>query len=69
MDNTFIKDDHTKRAPMALLLYQQRWVEDEADVKIIEKSRRVGLSWDEAADDALLAASRSGMDVWYIGYN
>jgi len=54
---------------MALLPYQQRWREDDSDVKIIEKSRRVGLSWGEAADDALLAARRSGMDVWYIGYN
>ena len=66
---TFTKEDRTKRAPMALLLYQQRWLEDQADVKIIEKSRRIGLSWAEAADDSLLAASRNGMDVWYIGYN
>lgn len=54
---------------MALLPYQQRWLEDDAEVKICEKSRRIGISWAEAADDALLAASRSGMDVWYIGYN
>lgn len=54
---------------MALLPYQQRWLEDQAEVKIYEKSRRIGISWAEAADDALLAASRSGMDVWYIGYN
>ena len=65
----FIKEDRSIRTPMALLPYQQRWVGDEADVKIIEKSRRIGLSWCEAADDALLAAKRSGMDVWYIGYN
>jgi phage FluMu gp28-like protein len=54
---------------MVMLPYQQRWLEDDSDVKIIEKSRRVGLTWAEAADDALLAARRSGMDVWYIGYN
>ncbi len=54
---------------MVLLPYQQRWVEDLSPVKVCEKSRRVGLSWGEAADDALLAASASGMDVWYIGYN
>jgi phage FluMu gp28-like protein len=54
---------------MALLPYQQRWLEDDSPVKIIEKSRRVGLSWAEAADDALLAASKSGMDIYYIGYN
>jgi phage FluMu gp28-like protein len=49
--------------------YQARWAADQSPVKIIEKSRRIGLSWAEAADSTLLAASRSGMDVWYIGYN
>lgn len=53
---------------MALLPYQQRWCADRAQVKVIEKSRRIGLSWGEAADTALLAASTSGMDAWYIGY-
>jgi phage FluMu gp28-like protein len=56
------------RTPDALLPYQQRWVADKAPVKVIEKSRRVGLSWGEAADTALLAASRAGMDCFYIGY-
>lgn len=56
------------RTPMALLPYQQRWCADRAQVKVIEKSRRIGLSWGEAADTALLAASTSGMDAWYIGY-
>lgn len=56
------------RTPMALLPYQQRWCADRTQVKVIEKSRRIGLSWGEAADTALLAASQSGMDAWYIGY-
>lgn len=64
-----IKEDRSKRTPMALLPYQQAWCADTSDVKVCEKSRRIGLSWCEAADSALLAASRSGMDVWYIGYN
>jgi phage FluMu gp28-like protein len=55
--------------PYALLPYQQAWIADRAQVKVCEKSRRVGLSWCEAADDALLAARGDGMDVWYIGYN
>jgi predicted phage terminase large subunit-like protein len=38
-------------------------------VKICDKSRRVGLSWADAADAALLAASAEGMDTWYIGFN
>jgi len=52
-----------------LLPYQKKWVEDTSDVKVIEKSRRIGISWAEAADSALYAASESGDDVWYIGYN
>jgi phage FluMu gp28-like protein len=63
------QEPRTQRVPMALLPYQQRWLADQAEVKVIEKSRRIGLSWAEAADDALLTASQSGMDVWYIGYN
>lgn len=57
------------RTPMVLLGYQQRWCEDTSPVKVVEKSRRIGLTWGEAADCALLAASNSGMDVWYVGYN
>lgn len=52
-----------------LLPYQQRWIADRSEVKIAEKSRRIGLTWSEAVDDVLLAASRNGMDVYYISYN
>lgn len=52
-----------------LLPYQRKWIADQAQVKVCEKSRRVGLTWCEAADRALSAASKSGMDTWYIGYN
>ncbi len=55
-----------------LLKYQQDWCADESDLKIAEKSRRVGLTWAEASDNVLIA-SRSrqagGMNVYYIGYN
>lgn len=34
-----------------------------------EKSRRIGLSWADAADSALCAASSNGSDTWYLGYN
>ena len=57
------------RTPMVLLPYQQRWIADTNPVKVCEKSRRIGLSWGEAADSALLAAQTNGMNVWYIGYN
>ena len=61
--------DFTRRAPGVMLPYQQRWIADKSQVKVQEKSRRVGLSWAEAADSALEAAASSGQDVWYIGYN
>jgi len=64
-----IKEDRSLRTPMVLLGYQVRWQEDDAPVKFCEKSRRIGLTWDEASEDALLAASKNGMDVFYIGYN
>jgi phage FluMu gp28-like protein len=61
------------QAPLAVLLpYQQRWLADKAQVKVCEKSRRVGLSWAEAADCALTGSSSreaGGDDCWYIGYN
>lgn len=56
------------RTPMAFLPYQQRWAKDRSPVKVHEKSRRVGLSWAEAGDTALLAASQAGMNAFYIGY-
>ena len=57
-----------QRAPAVLLPYQQRWLADTSPVKVVEKSRRIGLSWAEACDAVLCAAATSGMDVWYIGY-
>lgn len=53
---------------MALLPYQQRWCADKTPVKVDEKSRRIGMSWGEAGDSALLASSANGMNVFYIGY-
>lgn len=64
-----IFEDRSKRTPMALLPYQQRWCADVSDVKVAEKSRRIGITWCEAADSSLLAASKNGMDCWYVGYN
>lgn len=53
-------------APAALLPYQQRWIADEAQLKIAEKSRRIGLTWAEAADDVLIASRADGSNVFYI---
>ncbi|MEX3628757.1 MAG: hypothetical protein VB138_03960 [Burkholderia sp.] len=49
--------------------YQQKWGADKSPVRVCEKSRRVGLSWGEAAFSALEASRQGGQDTWYIGYN
>ena len=52
--------------PTALLKYQQDWIADDSQLKIAEKSRRIGLTWAEAADNVLIAASEGGSNVFYI---
>lgn len=52
--------------PAALLIYQQEWIADDSPLKIAEKSRRIGLTWAEAADNVLIASSESGSNVFYI---
>lgn len=52
--------------PPVLLPYQQAWVADDAQVKVCEKGRRTGMTWAEAADDVLIAASERGSKVFYI---
>lgn len=53
-------------APDVLLGYQKRWIEDQAQLKIAEKGRRIGLTWAEAADDVLIASGQDGSNVFYI---
>jgi phage FluMu gp28-like protein len=58
--------------PAVLMAYQQAWVADTAPLKVMEKSRRTGLTWGEAADNVLTAASdrsAGGQNVYYIAYN
>lgn len=58
--------------PAVLLLYQQDWIGVRSPLKVGEKSRRIGLTWAEAADNVLVAASArpaGGMNVYYLGYN
>lgn len=58
-------DDPTAPPPV-LLPYQQRWIVDSSPLKVAEKSRRVGLTWAEAADNVLTAARAGGSNVFYI---
>lgn len=53
-----------------LLPYQKRWIADDAQLKIAEKSRRTGLTWAEAADAALngsMSVAAGGSDTFYVG--
>jgi phage FluMu gp28-like protein len=63
--------DQARNATGVLLPYQARWVADQSPVKVMEKSRRVGISWAEASDDTLYASEKGAgekRNVWYIGY-
>ena len=52
-----------------LLPYQARWVQDESGLKVIEKSRRIGLSWAEAYDSVMHAGVGEGNgNVYYQSY-
>ena len=63
-----------ERLPAVLLPYQAFTISllDSCSVLVIEKSRRIGLTWALAADAMLVAArakSAGGMDVMYISYS
>lgn len=58
--------------PAVLLPYQQEWISNKNPLKVAEKSRRIGLTWAEAADAALECASdrsAGGQNCYYLGYN
>ena len=63
----------TAELPASVLLpYQKRWVADEAQLKVAEKSRRTGLTWAEAADAVLTAGAAKaagGSNHFYVGSN
>lgn len=51
------------------LPFQRKWLADDSQVKISDKSRQIGFSWIEAFDSALLAAKPDGMDTWVVHLN
>ncbi len=74
MTETSIQNDfeQARAATGVLLPYQARWAADQSPVKVMEKSRRVGISWAEAAEDTLWASEKGQgekRNVWYVGYN
>ena len=65
-----VPDTASTDVPAVLLPYQQRWIADPSPLKVCEKGRRTGLTWAEAADDVLIAASSKaagGQNVYYLG--
>ena len=52
--------------PAVLLDYQRAWIADTAQLKVMEKSRRIGASWGEAADATMIAAQDGGENYFYI---
>jgi phage FluMu gp28-like protein len=67
-----------REAESILLDYQREFAFDPAPVKVWEKSRQIGATWDVAAAVTLKAAAGTGSEfglrrpdhqVWYVGYN
>ena len=62
--------DHDPLADGILMKHQLEWLEDKSDLKLGEKGRRCGITYAEALDDTLIAASSrsaGGDNVFYIG--
>ena len=53
-----------------LLGYQQRWAAETAPIAVMEKSRRIGLSWADAGERSIYAgtAGAKGGNVMYMSY-
>ena len=50
---------------MTLLPYQQRWIDDQSPLKIMEKSRQIGITYADALDSVQKAGNREQpRDVW-----
>jgi len=52
-----------------LLPYQKRWTRDRAGLKVIEKSRRIGISWAEAYNAVMHAGVDDAGNAYYQAYN
>lgn len=65
-----IPADHDPLADGILMAHQKAWLEDQSPLKLGEKGRRTGITYAEALDDTLIAASArsaGGDNVFYIG--
>ncbi|HBT44316.1 MAG TPA: hypothetical protein DEB21_20645, partial [Rhodospirillaceae bacterium] len=65
-----LNPDFNPLAEGIFMAHQKSWVADESDLKLCKKGRRTGITWAEAQDDTLIAASApeaGGDNVFYIG--
>ncbi len=62
------RQESSGAVPRTLLPYQRRWVQDLSGLKVIEKSRRIGISWAEAYDSVMRAAEGAG-SIYYQSYS
>lgn len=65
-----IPEDLDPLADGILMEHQKAWLEDRSDLKVAEKGRRTGITFAEALDDTIIAASTraaGGDNVFYIG--
>lgn len=61
---------HDPLADGILMAHQRRWLEDTSALKLAAKGRRTGITYTEALDDTIIAAtarSGGGDNVYYIG--
>lgn len=68
-DDEAIVDPFNPDAPAILLSYQVKVVSDNARIVLIEKSRRIGISWCIACQCVLNAAMEGGTNCLYSSYN
>lgn len=64
-----LPEGHDPLADGILMDHQVKWIEDHSDLKIAAKGRRTGITYAEALDDTLTAAtarSGGGDNVYYI---
>lgn len=65
-----IPADHDPLAEGILMKHQVDWIKDKSALKLAEKGRRTGITYAEALDDTIIAASArsaGGDNVFYIG--
>lgn len=65
-----LPEDHDPLADGILMLHQKEWLEDDSPLKAAEKGRRTGITYTEALDATIIAASSrsaGGSNYFYIG--